>query len=524
MRDTLQSSLQRFTRGFAAFTPAQKVIALLGTGALLLAAVLVFRWVAQPQYAPLFTNLSPADASAVVDKLDGTGVSYKLTDGGTSVLVPQDDVYKTRISLSGAGLPSGKDGGYSLLDKPMSLSTSTFQEQTIFKRAMEGELSKTIEAMDGVQTAVVHLAMPEKQVFADKQAPPTASVLVSTNPGAQLSPEQVQSIVHLVAASIDGMDPAKVTVADSTGRLLTADDGSGSSMASTRDQAQQKYQSQMADRLQAMLDQVVGPGNGRVEVTADLNFDKATVDSKTYAEPKKPLALSQQKNSETYKGAAAQNNAGGVVGPDGQMDPTTTTGGTTPSTYDKRSETTDSALDTKVEHVVTAPGTVRTLHVAVALDRTAAANNNPQEIEKMLRSAAGIQPKRGDTMWLSVLPFDRSGQAAAAKELKAQQAEAAAAGRMSMYRNIALGALVLFGLVIAWLRSRKRNKARAEATNYVIEQLKREPAPEPLPSPATALLSLEGNADDVAKRELTELVERQPEDVAALLRGWLVER
>ncbi len=212
----------------------------------------------------------------------------------------------------------------------MSLSTSTFQEQTIFKRAMEGELSKTIEAMDGVQTAVVHLAMPEKQVFADKQAPPTASVLVSTNPGAQLSPEQVQSIVHLVAASIDGMDPAKVTVADSTGRLLTADDGSGSSMASTRDQAQQKYQSQMADRLQAMLDQVVGPGNGRVEVTADLNFDKATVDSKTYAEPKKPLALSQQKNSETYKGAAAQNNAGGVVGPDGQMDPTTTTGARRP--------------------------------------------------------------------------------------------------------------------------------------------------------------------------------------------------
>ena len=524
MRDTMQSYLTRFTRGFGAFTPAQKVIALLGTGALLLAAVLVFRWVAQPAYAPLFTNLSAADASAVVDKLDGTGVAYKLADGGTSVLVPQDDVYKTRITLSGAGLPSGKDGGYSLLDN-QSLSTSQFKEQTDFKRAMEGELSKTVEAMDGVQTAVVHLALPEKQVFADKQAPPTASVLISTRPGTDMTPEQVQSIVHLVAASIDGMDPAKVTVADATGRLLTTDDGTGSALASTRDQAQAKYQDELGTRLQTMLDRVIGPGNGRVEVTADLNFDKTTVQEKSYSQGKKPLSLSQEKSSEVYKGAAAASPSG-VVGPDGQMDPTTTTGGTAaaPSTYDKRSETTDSALNTKVQQTVTAPGSVRTLHVAVALDRTAAANNNPAEIEKMLRSAAGIQPKRGDTMWLSVLPFDRSNEAAAAKELKAQDAAVAAGGRMQMYRNIALGAFVLFGLVLAWLRSRKRNKARAEATNYVIEQIRREPTPEPLPSPATALLSLEASADQDARRELSELVERQPEDVAALLRGWLVER
>ena len=528
MKDNLRRSLARLQSSFASFTAGQKVIAVLGTGALLLAAVLVFRWVAQPQYAPLFTNLSGADASAVVDKLDSTGVAYELTNGGATVMVPKDDVYKTRISLSGEGLPSGNDGGYSLLDN-QDLSTSQFKEQTDFKRAMEGELATTIEAMDGVQTAVVHLALPEKQVFADKQAPPTASVLVSTKPGSDLDPEQVQSVVHLVAASIDGMDPAKVTVADSSGRLLSSDDSTGGAFATSRDQYAQKYQTQLDNRLQTMLDRVVGPGNSTVEVTADLNFDKSVVESKKYSRPGQGLALSQEKNSEVYKGPASGANAAGVVGPDGQMDSTAQAGGSgSASSYDKTSTTEDNALDTTTEHLEAAPGSLKTLHVAVVLDRTAAANNNPQEIERMVRSAAGIQPKRGDSMWLSVLPFDRSNEAAAAKALKAEQAAAASSSRMETYRNIALGALLLFALVLAWLRGRKRNRQRAEATNYVIEQLRNEPPrTEALESPASALLSLEGAAngpEDDVRRELTALVERQPEDVAALLRGWLVDR
>src|SRR6476620_820676 len=212
MKDQVLQRLSGYQRTFSGFTPGQKVVAILGTGALLLAGVLVFRWVSQPTYAPLFSNMALADASAVIDQLDSQGVSYKITNGGATVMVPKNDVYKTRISLSSKGLPTGTDGGYSLLDN-QSLSTSQFKEQTDFKRAMEGELAKTVEAMDGINSAVVHLALPAKQVFADKQDPPTASVLVATRPGSTLSPEQVQAIVHLVAASIDGMDAGKVTVA-----------------------------------------------------------------------------------------------------------------------------------------------------------------------------------------------------------------------------------------------------------------------------------------------------------------------
>src|SRR5690242_18037803 len=157
MKDTLSRTFARYQRSFAAFTTGQKMIAVLGTGALLLAGFMVFRWASTPSYSPLFSNLASADASAVIDKLDAAGTPYKITDGGTTIMVPKDKVYSSRITLSGEGLPSSSsEQGYGAL-KNTSLSTSSFQEQTNYKIAMEGELAKTIEALDGVQTAVVHL-------------------------------------------------------------------------------------------------------------------------------------------------------------------------------------------------------------------------------------------------------------------------------------------------------------------------------------------------------------------------------
>src|SRR3546814_3080774 len=145
---------------------------------------------------------------------------------------------------------------------------------------MEGELSNTIEAMDGVNTAVVHLALPAKKVFADEQDPATASILVKTRPGSTLNPEQVQAIVHLVASSIDGLDPAKVTVADATGKVLTTPDGVDGA-ASTQMQKVNEFQTRMRDQVQATLDRVLGPGKSTVQVTADLDFDKARSETRT---------------------------------------------------------------------------------------------------------------------------------------------------------------------------------------------------------------------------------------------------
>ncbi|HRK47780.1 MAG TPA: flagellar basal-body MS-ring/collar protein FliF, partial [Nocardioides sp.] len=372
MKDSVQRLSRRGRDTFGAFTTGQKAITVLGTVALLLGGFMVFKWASTPDYAPLFSNLSASDASAVVDELDATGTPYELADGGSTVMVPRDDVYSTRITLSGEGLPADSDNqGYSILDK-QGMSLSQDAQDTNFKRAMEGELSNTIEAIDGVDTAVVHLAMPQKEVFADEQQPATASVLVKTRPGSTLESEQVQAVVHLVASSIDGLDPDNVTVADATGKVLSAPGQMGDD-GGTRTQLVSDVQDEYRTKLQAMLDRVVGPGNSTVQVTADLDFDDSVIETRDYtANPDTP-PLSQSQTAETYNGAGTPASVGGVVGPDGQMDPSTS--GSTDSQYSNTTSTQDNALDETRERRVSAPGSLASLHVGVALDAEATAAN-----------------------------------------------------------------------------------------------------------------------------------------------------
>jgi flagellar M-ring protein FliF len=521
MKDKVTTTITRYQQTFTGFTAGQKVVSILGTGALLLAAFLVFQWVSTPSFAPLFSNLSSKDASAIVQQLDAQGVEYKLAGGGDTIMVPKDQVYATRIQLSGEGLPASSDSGYSLLDT-QSLSTSEFQEQTTFKRAMEGELSQTIEALDDVDTAVVHLALPTKQVFADTQDPATASVLVDTPAGSTLSTEEVQAVVHLVASSIDGMNPDDVTVADAEGHVLTLDD-TEAGMAGTRSQAIGEFQSEMQGRIQATLDKVIGPGNSTVTVTADLDFDKSVTRSTTYSKDPKSLSLSESESTEDYTGPAGSS-VGGVLGPDGQMDPTTTPGADG-SKYSKKTKTSDNAIDTTIEEREAAPGSVNSLHIGIVLD-SSATQVPPEQIRSLISSAVGIDRKRGDTVQVSAVAFNRTAQETAKKELDAAAAADKKAETLTLYRNIGIGVVAVLVLLVMWLRGRKKAKARQAATTLVVEQLREEAASRhAITEGSPALLALEQDtAADEMREELAALVERQPEDVANLLRGWLVDR
>jgi flagellar M-ring protein FliF len=528
MQQRLTRYLTRARDTFGGFTAGQKAVAVIGTAALLIAVFMVFRWVSTPSYAPLYSNLSGTDASAVIEELDAQGVPYKIAGGGGTIMVPRSDVYSTRITLSGKGLPASTDGGYSLLDK-QSLSTSESQEQTNFKRAMEGELSKTVEAIHGVSTAVVHLAIPEKQVFSDEQDPPTASILIDTEPGTSLDDGQVQAIVHLVASSIDGLEPKNVTLTDASGKLLTTDDSTdgGVSAASARTKQVEAFQDSMQADIQSVLDRVLGPGNSTVTVTADLDFDKAVTDSRTYGAKENIPPLSESSTNETYAGpAGAMNNgAGGTVGPDGQMDPTATgTGGD--SSYKNTSKTRDNALDQTVEHREKAPGSINTLHVGAVLDATAAAAVQPQVVKDLISNAVGINAQRGDTIDVTTMAFDRTAEKSAAAELKAAHAADAAARRNSLLRNIGIAGGIALMVLLAWFQARRRAKVRDDARAYLVEQLRTDAASRTAQLEAPALVALESSEKDEEESmrdELIALVDRQPDDVAALLRGWLVE-
>jgi flagellar M-ring protein FliF len=209
---------------------------------------------------------------------------------------------------------------------------------------------------------------------------------------------------------------------------------------------------------------------------------------------------------------------------------TTSVAGSAKSQYEKSSDTVDNAVDTTVEHRETAPGGVRNLHVGVVLDAAAARAIDPNQIQTLIASAVGIDPTRGDTVQVDSLPFDRSAEKAAKAELAAAKQADASAKQATLIRNSGLAVLILLIVLLAWFKGRKRAKERADAASYVVEQLRLEAleraATQTPVEPSAAMLALESmehSQSDEIREELTALVERQPEDVAALLRGWLVE-
>lgn len=534
MRAAITGSASRLLGTFRDFTAGQKLVAVVGTTALLLGAFVVFRWVSAPSYTPLFSGLAPTDASAVIDQLESSGVPYQLADGGGTIMVPRDSVYQTRIALSGEGLPGDSSSGYSILDG-QGLSTSQFKEQTDFKRAMEGELAKTIEALDSVDTAVVHLAIPAKEVFSDSQDPTTASVLIKTRAGSTLTPGQVQAVVNLVASSIDGLSPDNVSVADSTGAVLSAPGNSAAASATTQTQQVEDFQDRMRNQVQTMLDRVLGVGNSAAEVTAVLSFDKKVTRTTRYFD--NPIAASSSESTETYTGAQADQ-AGGVVGTVPQTGATASPGSATGSSqYSKTSRTADNALNQTVEEREAAPGGVESLHVGVVLDQSRLNGVDPLEVQALVSSALGIDAKRGDTVQVSALPFDRTVEEANAKELEAAASAEQRAGLMSLGRNIGLGILLAVLLLAAWVRSRRNAAAReAEGSRSWVDQLRLEGEGAPEPVAVGAGAGAAGNPAVVAleasdaqrtaeiREDIADMVGRQPEDVAALLRNWLAEK
>src|SRR3954471_16376282 len=282
MKSALAGTLERARSTFSTISLGQKVVIGLLLAGLLLGGVFFFRWITAPTMAPLFSNLASSDASAIVDELNSSGVAYELADGGQTIMVAKDQVYDLRLSMSGKGLPASQDTGYALLDQ-QGITTSQFQQQVTYQRAVEGELAKTLEAIHGVNAAVVHIAMPKDTVFTDDQGKPTASVLLDLSSGTKLSGEQIQAVTNLVSSSIEGMAPTQVTVADSAGEVLSAA-GTGLTAAAgdTRTQMESDVETRLQGKAQAILDSILGPNHATASVRADLNLNQSSSTSETY--------------------------------------------------------------------------------------------------------------------------------------------------------------------------------------------------------------------------------------------------
>src|SRR3954449_7747630 len=253
MKSALAGTLERARSTFATVSLGQKVVIGILLVGLLLGGFFFYSWITTPTQAPLFSNLAASDASAIVDELNAEGVGYTLADGGQTIMVAKDQVYTLRLTMSGKGLPAGQDTGYALLDQ-QGITTSEFQQQVTYQRALEGELSQTLEALKGVNSAVVHVALPKDEVFVTDQGKPTASVLLDLAAGTSLTGEQITAVTNLVSSSIEGMDPSDVTVADSTGKVLSAAGQVTTAAGDQRSQMEQEYESRLAANAQKILD------------------------------------------------------------------------------------------------------------------------------------------------------------------------------------------------------------------------------------------------------------------------------
>ena len=456
MPKEVTAAFGRLTHALREFTVGQRTIAIIGVAVLVVGAIALGAWFTRSTYSPLFSGLNGSDASAIVDQLDADGISYQLTDGGQTILVPDSDVNAARLKAAAAGLPSLDNGGYALLDA-MGVTASEFQQSVTYKRAIEGELASTIESIKGVRTASVKLAIPEQTVFVSEKQDPTASVFVDTESGVTLSTDQVQAITHLTAASVDGLTPENVSVVDADGSVLSA---VGTGTTGNSDQQASTYEDRVRSAVQTMLDRVVGVGNATVVVAASMSLQSGQRVEETFTTPEDSPVLTEDSSKQDYTGTGT--NATGVLGADSIAVPTGSTGD---GNYTSETTTKTNAINKVTETTQIPAGEIERQTVSVAVDKDAAAGMSAKTLEGLVAAAAGIDADRGDAVKVELVSFAKvdSGTAASAlEEARASELQANVTQIITTAVPVA-GAIILLVILLSGIRGYRKRKDKQAA-------------------------------------------------------------
>jgi flagellar M-ring protein FliF len=356
----------------------------------------------------------------------------------------------------------------------MGVTSSEFQQTVTYKRALEGELSSTIEGLDGVRTASVKLAIPQQSVFVSQQTTPTASVFLDLKPGVTLGKEQVKAVTHLVSASVDGMSPDDVAVVDADGQVLSS---VGGQEAAGTDSAGSDYETKTSAAIQAMLDKVVGPGNATVVVTADVSQESAQRTEEKYSTPDGDPAYSESvQQSGAGSGSGSGSGQAGVLGPDNIAVPNGTGSGTsgTDTGSGPSSTVRDNAVDKTTETRTIPAGelTKQAVSVAVNSDKVKVPAST---ISSMVAAAAGIDKKRGDVVSVQTVSFAKAAAADAKSAIADQQTSE---GQQSMTQIITTGIIagaVILGLIIVLTVLMRAGRRRAEQAELALGELEVNP-------------------------------------------------
>ncbi|WP_319548128.1 flagellar basal-body MS-ring/collar protein FliF [Desulfogranum marinum] len=460
--------------------PLSRKIALVAAGAVTLALfAMIIIQARTADYQLLYGNLDQQDAASMVEWLNAQNIPYQLGNNGRNILIPSTNVHETRLSLASAGLPQGGGVGFEIFDK-QSFALTDFVQKVNYSRALQGELARTIATLGPVETARVHLVLPEKRLFKNQQQPATASVILTLASGRRLKESQVEGVTHLVSSAIEGLGQDNVTVIDQNGNVLTktSDRNMVGNLSPDMLQFQLQVEQHLEERAQALLDKALGAKNGMVRVTAALDFAH-TEKTEELFDPEEPVIRSEQLNEEK----SGSEIVGGIPGVQSNLQGNTNqaAGATPPSSRSQK--TTNYEISKVVSKTINPVGTVKRISVAVLVaDRVIPATQDQPEqseprtekelltLEKMIASALGLDKARGDKIEVTSMPFT--------DPPKIDEAEAIAAADIYQYMPLVrYGLLLIGGLLVYFLLVRPIIKTlKGEVTQYnkTVEEMEAE--------------------------------------------------
>ena len=444
--------------GFLKGLGASRLLAMVAvTAALIGFFAFVIMRVTTPQMTTLFTDLSAEDSSGIIKDLERQAIPYELRNDGAVIMVPKDKVTRLRMKLAEGGLPKGGGVGYEIFDKSDALGTTSFVQNINHLRALEGELARTIRAIDRVQAARVHLVLPERPLFSRETPEPSASIVVRVR-GA-LEPQQIRAIRHLVASAVSGLKPQRVSIVDESGQLL-ADGAAGDNDNAVGDDRRAAFEKRMRSEVEAIVSSVVGAGRARVQLSADFDYNRITQTSDRF-DPEGRVLRSSQTREESS--ATAETNGQVTVNNELPGNQRGTDNAAPARDQSKKTEETNNyeiSHTTKTE--VTEAGRVNRISVAVLVDGSYAKNDKGEmvyqerskeqldRIATLVRSAIGFDQKRGDQVEVVNLKFAEAPAVAPIAE------PAGLFGMLQFTKDdvmyvIELGVMMLLGLVVLFM-------------------------------------------------------------------------
>ena len=546
------------SKGFASIATRLKSspkIPLMIAGAAAIAVVVaLLLWLRSPDYRVLLSNLSAKDGGDIVSQLTQMNVPYQIADNGSAILVPADKVHELRLKLAQSGLPKGGNTGFELLDKEQ-FGISQFSEQVNYQRALEGELSRTIESLSPVQNARVHLAIPKPTLFVREQKLPTASVTVELLPGRMLDESQITAIVHMVSSSVSGLTAANVTIVDQTGRLLTNNDNSQQSANSAQIKMTKEMESHLKQRIEDILSPLVGRANVHAQVTAQMDFSKVEQTSEEYKPNQTPesAAIRSRQNSQSM-----QNNNGGTGGVPGALSNQPPNAPSAPVSTDKNNqtsqknnmsgngsshsqsdETTNYEVDRKISHTQRQIGVVDRLSVAVIINYLPQEGENGvqmkplppemmKQIDALTREAMGYSVDRGDSLNITNSLFTNE---TVVEEQPSMLENPQLIAQILDYGKILLIAIIAwfmwrFGIKPQWVKYRQSQQAQVTAETFVTTQPKTplvvdEEINEDMDEQTRRRLTRQRVSAEIQSQRIREMAEKDPQVVAMVIRQWL---